>query len=76
MDMLFDRAWAAAQTGSMDDYVSGNNDADGPTMLQWVHFSYLPQWRNALRARLVAWGGNASGQQIANIGNLGHVSHP
>ena len=74
MDMLFDRAWAAAQSGSMDDYVSGNNDADGPYLLQWVQ-AHLPQWEDALRARLVAWGGNASGQQIANIDNLGHV-HP
>ncbi|ADU99896.1 heme d1 biosynthesis radical SAM protein NirJ [Alicycliphilus denitrificans] len=74
MDMLFDRAWAAAQAGSMDDYVSGNNDADGPYLLQWVR-QHLPQWEEPLRQRLVAWGGNASGQQIANIDNLGHV-HP
>jgi len=74
MDMLFDRAWAAAQAGSMDDYVSGNNDADGPYLLQWVQ-AHLPQWVEPLRARLMAWGGNASGQQIANIDNLGHV-HP
>ena len=74
MDLLFERAWAAAQAGSMDDYVSGNNDADGPYLLQWVR-QHLPQWESALHARLVAWGGNASGQQIANIDNLGHV-HP
>ena len=74
MDMLFDRAWAAAQAGSMDDYVSGNNDADGAYLLQWVQ-AHLPQWVEPLRARLIAWGGNASGQQIANIDNLGHV-HP
>ena len=74
MDMLFDRAWAAAQAGSMDDYVSGNNDADGPYLLQWVR-QHLPRWEERLRQRLVAWGGNASGQQIANIDNLGHV-HP
>ncbi len=74
MDLLFERAWAAAQAGSMDDYVSGNNDADGPYLLQWVR-QHLPQWESALQARLVAWGGNASGQHIANIDNLGHV-HP
>lgn len=74
MDLLFDHAWAAAQAGSLDDYVSGNNDADGPYLLQWVR-QRLPQWEGALRQRLVAWGGNASGQMVANIDNLGHV-HP
>lgn len=74
VDLLFDHAWAAAQAGSLDDYVSGNNDADGPYLLQWVR-QHLPQWEEALRQRLVAWGGNASGQMVANIDNLGHV-HP
>ncbi|WP_287965962.1 heme d1 biosynthesis radical SAM protein NirJ [Diaphorobacter sp.] len=74
MDLLFNHAWADAQAGSLDDYVSGNNDADGPYLLQWAH-EHLPQWEDALRQRLVAWGGNASGQMVANIDNLGHV-HP
>lgn len=74
MDLLFNHAWADAQAGSLDDYVSGNNDADGPYLLQWAR-EHLPQWEDALRQRLVAWGGNASGQLVANIDNLGHV-HP
>lgn len=74
MDLLFNHAWADAQAGSLDDYVSGNNDADGPYLLQWAR-EHLPQWEGALRQRLVAWGGNASGQMVANIDNLGHV-HP
>jgi len=74
MQLLFDHAWAAAQAGSLDDYVSGNNDADGPFLLQWTR-QHLPRWEEALRQRLVAWGGNASGQMVANIDNLGHV-HP
>ncbi|WP_270173653.1 heme d1 biosynthesis radical SAM protein NirJ [Diaphorobacter sp. ED-3] len=74
MDLLFNHAWADAQAGSLDDYVSGNNDADGPYLLQWAR-EHLPQWEGALRQRLLAWGGNASGQMVANIDNLGHV-HP
>ncbi|WP_312305629.1 heme d1 biosynthesis radical SAM protein NirJ [Diaphorobacter nitroreducens] len=74
MDLLFNHAWADAQAGSLDDYVSGNNDADGPYLLQWAR-EHLPEWEDALRQRLVAWGGNASGQMVANIDNLGHV-HP
>lgn len=75
MDLLFNHAWADAQAGSLDDYVSGNNDADGPYLLQWAREHLPPQWEDALRQRLVAWGGNASGQMVANIDNLGHV-HP
>lgn len=74
MELLFARAWQDAQAGCMDDYVSGNNDADGPFLLQWVG-QHLPQWHDALAERLVRWGGNASGQMVANIDNLGHV-HP
>ena len=74
MNLLFDRAWADAQAGCMDDYVSGNNDADGPFLLHWVR-QHLPHWESALTERLTRWGGNASGQMVANIDNLGHV-HP
>lgn len=78
LDLLFARAWAAARELRAEQYVSGNNDADGPYLLQWLarhepdlHARFGP----ALRARLVAWGGNASGVGVANIDNLGEV-HP
>jgi heme d1 biosynthesis radical SAM protein NirJ len=74
LDLLFERAWVAAVAGRPDEYVTGNNDADGPWLLQWVQ-QRMPQWADALRARLVAWGGNSSGVNVANIDNLGHV-HP
>lgn len=74
MDLLFQRAWEAACEGRMEDYVSGNNDADGAYLLQWAS-GRLPHWHDALRQRLVDWGGNASGLHVANIDNLGEV-HP
>ena len=74
LDLLFDRAWEAAQKGLDEEYVTGNNDADGPYLLQWVQARF-PQWAPTLRERLVAWGGNSSGVNVANIDNLGHV-HP
>ncbi|QCB48667.1 heme d1 biosynthesis radical SAM protein NirJ [Hydrogenophaga sp. PAMC20947] len=74
LDLLFERAWEAAQSGLDEEYVTGNNDADGPYLLQWVQARF-PQWAPALRERLVAWGGNSSGVNVANIDNLGHV-HP
>ena len=74
LDLLFERAWQAARDGLDEEYVTGNNDADGPYLLQWVQVRF-PQWAPQLRERLVAWGGNSSGVNVANIDNLGHV-HP
>ena len=74
LDLLFDTAWAAARDGLDEEYVTGNNDADGPYLLQWVKQCF-PQWHDALREHLVAWGGNSSGVNVANIDNLGNV-HP
>ncbi len=74
LDRLFDAAWSAAQHGRPLEYVTGNNDADGVYLLHWVA-RRLPRWQEPLRARLRAWGGNASGLHVANIDNLGHV-HP
>lgn len=74
LDTLFERAWEAARDGRDEEYVSGNNDADGVYLLQWVAARW-PQWAVALEQRLMAWGGNASGLHVANIDNVGDV-HP
>ena len=74
LDLLFERAWQSALEGREEDYVTGNNDADGPYLLQWVR-ERMPQWEAPLRERLLAWGGNSSGVNVANIDNLGTV-HP
>jgi heme d1 biosynthesis radical SAM protein NirJ len=74
LDRLFDAAWVAACEERPLEFVTGNNDADAVYLLQWVQRK-LPWWASALRARLEAWGGNASGLHVANIDNLGHV-HP
>lgn len=74
LDVLYQAAWKAACEGSEQDFVTGNNDADGVWLLQWVRDRF-PRWEAPLRERLVAWGGNASGVNVANIDNLG-VVHP
>ncbi len=78
MDLLFDRAWDAAVRGLDEEYVTGNNDSDGPYLLHWLrkrHPELHARFGADLRRRLVAWGGNSSGVNVANIDNLGHV-HP
>jgi heme d1 biosynthesis radical SAM protein NirJ len=74
LDLLIATAWQAANDGTPLEIVTGNNDADAVYLLRWAERT-LPRWAPALRARLEAWGGNASGLHVANIDNLGHV-HP
>jgi radical SAM protein with 4Fe4S-binding SPASM domain len=74
MDLLFERAWQDVVNDSGREYVTGNNDADGPYLLQWAE-QRMPDHVPALRQRLQQWGGNSSGINIANIDNTGEV-HP
>lgn len=75
IDLLIDRAWAAAVAGGALEIVTGNNDADAVHFLRWAQARF-PEERTAhLRAHLTAWGGNASGVGVANIDPQGDV-HP
>jgi len=74
MDLLFDRALADVKSGKQTEFVTGNNDADGVYLLQWVAKHFPNQYAH-IRAKLVQWGGNSSGVNVANIDNLGNV-HP
>jgi heme d1 biosynthesis radical SAM protein NirJ len=74
MDLLFEHCWEDVLKGCRREFVTGNNDADGAFLLQWVK-RRLPEHRERMRAILEGWGGNASGVNIANIDNEGRV-HP
>ncbi len=74
MDVLIDRAWRWAKAGSEMEIVTGNNDADAVYLLHWAE-RVVPHAFAGLRAKLVRWGGNSSGVNVANIDNLGNV-HP
>lgn len=78
MEMLYERAWAHISQGIESDFVTGNNDADGPFLLQWAEKKFGQEYPNRvenLRQRLINWGGNASGVNVANIDNTGTI-HP
>ena len=78
MTLLFERAWSHISQGIETDFVTGNNDADGPFMLQWAEKNFAnthPIRVAKLHKRLVDWGGNASGVNVANIDNTGTI-HP
>ena len=74
MDYLFETAWAHVAAGRERELVTGNNDADGPYFLSWVRRN-RPEMAGHMAARLMQWGGNSSGVNVANIDNLGNV-HP
>ncbi|MBB5018138.1 heme d1 biosynthesis radical SAM protein NirJ [Chitinivorax tropicus] len=74
MDQLFEACWQDARQGRHREFVTGNNDADGVYLLQWVRERF-PAYEAAMRYQLARWGGNASGVNVANIDNLG-VVHP
>lgn len=74
MDALFDTCLERLRSGRPVEFVTGNNDADGVYLLDWVRRRF-PAHADTIHARLRQWGGNASGVNIANIDNLGNV-HP
>jgi heme d1 biosynthesis radical SAM protein NirJ len=74
MELLFENCLRDCRAGVEREYVTGNNDADGVYLLHWVARRF-PERVAHLRARLVQWGGNSSGVNVANIDNLGNV-HP
>jgi heme d1 biosynthesis radical SAM protein NirJ len=74
MELLFETCWDYQQRGLHKEFTSGNNDADGVYLLYWVRRRF-PHMEDHVRAKLVQWGGNASGVNVANIDNLGNV-HP
>jgi heme d1 biosynthesis radical SAM protein NirJ len=74
MDLLFDTCWQDVQAGRQREFVTGNNDADGVYLLQWIARRF-PDKLDHMHQRLQQWGGNASGVNISNIDNLGNV-HP
>jgi len=74
MDLLFERCLDRIRAGSPVEFVTGNNDADGVYLLQWIQRNF-PSHAAHMRRKLVQWGGNASGVNVANIDNVGEV-HP
>lgn len=74
LEVLFERALQAEQQGRHVEYVTGNNDADGVFFLDWVGRRF-PERRAAVLEKLLEWGGNSSGVNVANIDPQGFV-HP
>lgn len=77
LDMLLEACVAGIASGKPREFVTGNNDADGVYLLQWARRRYPEKVQKLVRLeqRLLQWGGNSSGVNVANIDNRGFV-HP
>ncbi|MCK5876148.1 MAG: heme d1 biosynthesis radical SAM protein NirJ [Candidatus Marithrix sp.] len=74
METLFNTGLETLRAGKSREFVTGNNDADGVYLLAWAK-QHFPEQAEHLRQKLIQWGGNSSGVNVANIDNLGQV-HP
>jgi len=74
MNAIFERCLEDERRGQPKEFVTGNNDADGVYLYHWVA-AHFPEKAEHIREKLVQWGGNASGVNVANIANTGDV-HP
>lgn len=74
MEHVFEACMAYRLAGQPKEFTSGNNDADGVFFLHWVRRRF-PEHADRIHAKLLHWGGNASGVNVANIDNRGNV-HP
>lgn len=73
MTLLFNHCHDELRRGIEREYVTGNNDADAPFLIEWAKEHYLTRWMPSPSGSPI--GGNASGVNISNIDNLG-VVHP
>jgi len=56
MEILYGRAWSYITQSINTDFVTGNNDADGPFLLQWAQKKFgihCPVRIKNLRQRLI-----------------------
>lgn len=74
LDLLFETCLEDIKAGRQREFVTGNNDADGVYLYHWCK-QHFPDKAEHVKQLLLRWGGNSSGENIANIDNLGNV-HP
>jgi MoaA/NifB/PqqE/SkfB family radical SAM enzyme len=74
LDLLFDEPGKPPAPGATRNTSPATTMPTDLWLLHWVQREPAAMG-NALREHLVAWGGNSSGVNVANIDNLGHV-HP
>lgn len=72
VEFILGKAFEYYKTGRDIEIVTGNMEQDAILFLDMFSKEY-PELRDAMRARLVEWGGNSAGRKLLNINSEGDV---
>ncbi len=72
MDQLIDACCTTWKRRDAEGVVTGNNDADGVYLLDWVRRHFPDRAAHRTRTRLAQWRQRVE-ENVANIDNLGNV---
>jgi radical SAM protein with 4Fe4S-binding SPASM domain len=72
VEFILDKAFSYYQEGRDIDIVTGNMEMDAVIFLERFGKVY-PHLKEAMRSRLVQWGGNSAGRKLLNINSEGDV---
>lgn len=72
VNFILDKAFEYYEKNLDIEVVTGNMEPDALLLLERFKASY-PASAEAMRERLVAWGGNSAGRKLVNIDSLGNV---
>ncbi|MBA1438220.1 MAG: radical SAM protein [Epsilonproteobacteria bacterium] len=72
VDFILNKAFEYYETGRDIEIVTGNMEMDAVVFLQKFAQKF-PEKKEAMRKRLVEWGGNSAGRKLLNINSEGDV---
>lgn len=72
VEFILNKAFEYYESGRDIEIVTGNMEQDAILFLNKFALKY-PHLRDAMRKRLVAWGGNSAGRKLLNINSEGDV---
>ena len=72
VEFIIDKAFEYYDSGREIEIVTGNMEVDAVLFLEKFSIKY-PDLKDAMKKRLVAWGGNSAGRKLLNIDSLGNV---
>ncbi|MEN8303898.1 MAG: SPASM domain-containing protein, partial [Campylobacterota bacterium] len=72
VEFIIKKAFEYYDTGRDIEIVTGNMEIDGILLLNEFGRRY-PELKDAMRKRLVTWGGNSAGRKLLNINSEGDV---
>jgi radical SAM protein with 4Fe4S-binding SPASM domain len=72
VEFIIDKAFEYYESGRDIEIVTGNMEVDAILFLEKFSQKY-PNFAEAMKKRLIDWGGNSAGRKLLNIDSLGNV---